>query len=76
LTVECSSTQSDIVSKAVAGPWAALQELIRQVAQAPLLHSDDTPMKLRSLMAERARAGADGRLAVGQGPSSRRVPGR
>jgi len=54
------ATQWDIVSKAVAGPRAAFQELIRQAAQAPLLHSDDTPMKVLSLMAERARAEADG----------------
>ena len=44
----------------MAGPRAAFQELIRQAAQAPLLHSDDTPMKVLSLMAERARAEADG----------------
>jgi len=54
------ATQWDIVSKAVAGPRAAFQELIRQAAQAPLLHSDDTPMKVLSLMALRARAEADG----------------
>ena len=41
-------------------PRAAFQELIRQAAQAPLLHSDDTPMKVLSLMAERARAEAEG----------------
>jgi transposase len=54
------ATQWDIVSKAVPGPRAAYEELIRQAAQAPLLHSDDTPMKVLSLMAERARAEADG----------------
>jgi transposase len=54
------ATQWDIVSKAVPGPRAAFQELIRQAAQAPLLHSDDTPMKVLSLMAERARAEAEG----------------
>ena len=54
------ATQWDIVSRAVAGPRAAFQELIRQAAQAPLLHRDDTPMKVLSLMAERARAEADG----------------
>lgn len=54
------STQWDIVSKAVPAPRAVFQELIMQAAQAPLLHSDDTPMKVLSLMAERARAEADG----------------
>lgn len=54
------ATQWDIVSKAVAGPRAAFQELIRQAAQAPLLHNDDTPMKVLSLMTERAKAEADG----------------
>jgi transposase len=34
--------------------------LIVQAAQAPLLHSDDTPMKVLSLMAQRAKAEADG----------------
>ena len=54
------ATQWDIVSKAVPGPRAAFQELIRQAAQAPLLHSDDTPMKVLSLMAARAKAEAAG----------------
>lgn len=54
------ATQWEIVSKAVPGPRAAFQELIRQAAQAPLLHSDDTPMKVLSLMAARAKAEADG----------------
>jgi len=54
------ATQWDIVSKAVPAPRAVFQALIVQAAQAPLLHSDDTPMKVLSLMAERARAEADG----------------
>ena len=54
------ATQWDLVSKAVPGPRAAFQELIRQAAQAPLLHSGDTPMKVLSLMAERAKAQAGG----------------
>lgn len=54
------ATQWDLVSKAVPAPRAAFRELIRQAAQAPLLHSDDTPMKVLSLMAQRARAEADG----------------
>jgi len=54
------ATQWDIVAAAAAAPRAAVQELIRQAAQAPLLHNDDTPMKVLSLMAERARAEAQG----------------
>ncbi len=54
------ATQWDIVSKAVPAPRAVFQALIVQAAQAPLLHSDDTPMKVLSLMAERKRAEADG----------------
>jgi transposase len=54
------ATQWDIVSRAVPAPRAVFQALIVQAAQAPLLHSDDTPMKVLSLMAERARAEADG----------------
>jgi transposase len=47
-------------AKAVPGPRAAIQALIRQAAQAPLLHSDDTPMKVLSQMAERATTEAGG----------------
>ena len=54
------ATQWDIVSKAVPAPRAVFHALIVQAAQAPLLHSDDTPMKVLSLMAQRARAEADG----------------
>ena len=54
------ATQWDIVSKAAPSPRAVFEELIRQAAQAPLLHSDDTPMKVLSLMKERARAEAGG----------------
>ena len=54
------ATQWDIVSKAVPAPRVVFEELIRQAAQAPLLHSDDTPMKVLSLMAQRAKAEADG----------------
>jgi transposase len=54
------ATQWDIVSKAAPSPRAVFEELIRQAAQAPLLHSDDTPMKVLSLMRERARAEAGG----------------
>jgi hypothetical protein len=54
------ATQWDIVSRAVPAPRAVFQALIVQAAQAPLLHSDDTPMKVLSLMAQRAKAEADG----------------
>lgn len=54
------STQWDIVSKAVPAPRAVFEQLIVQAAQAPLLHNDDTPMRVLSLMAERARIEADG----------------
>ena len=54
------ATQWDIVHKAVPAPRAAFEELIRQSAQASLLHNDDTPMKVLSLMAERAKAEARG----------------
>ena len=54
------ATQWDIVAKAVPAPRAVFEELIVQAAQAPLLHSDDTPMKVLSLMAQRAKAEADG----------------
>jgi len=54
------ATQWDIVAKAVPGPRAAFDELIRQAAQAPLLHSDDTPAKILSLTAERVKLEAAG----------------
>ena len=55
------STQWDLVSKAVPGPRAAFDELVRQAAQAPLLHNDDTPARILSLMAERAKIEAIGK---------------
>ena len=54
------ATQWDIVAKAAPSPRAVFEELIRRAAQAPLLHSDDTPMKVLSLMKERERAEAGG----------------
>jgi transposase len=54
------ATQWDIVAKAAPAPRAVFEELIRQAAQAPLLHSDDTPMKVLSLMKELERAEAGG----------------
>jgi transposase len=58
------ATQWDIVAKAAPAPRAVFEELIRQAAQAPLLHSDDTPMKVLSLMKERERAEAGGAKPV------------
>jgi transposase len=54
------ATQWEIVAKAAPSPRAVFEELIRQAAQAPLLHSDDTPMKVLSLMKERTKAEAGG----------------
>lgn len=47
------ATQWDIVFKALPAPKAVYTQLIRQAAQAPLLHTDDTPTKILSLMADR-----------------------
>lgn len=55
------ATQWDIVFKAIPGPRWAYEELIRQAAQAPLLHNDDTPMRVLSLQAERAKTEAAGK---------------
>ena len=62
------ATQWEIVAKATPGPRAAFDELIRQAAQAPLLHSDDTPARILSLMAARAKA-----EAAGQTPAARAI---
>ena len=56
------ATQWEIVSKAVPGPKAIFNELICQAAQAPLLHSDDTPARILSLMAERTKIEAAGQV--------------
>ena len=58
------ATQWDIVKKAVPGPRAAFEELINQAAQAQLLHNDDTPARILSLMRERAKAEAAGKTPV------------
>ena len=58
------ATQWDIVHKAVPGPRAAFEELISQAAQAELLHNDDTPARILSLMRERAKAEAAGNKPV------------
>ena len=67
-TCRCPTRRSGTSSpRPCPAPRAAFEELIRQAAQAPLLHSDDTPMKVLSLMAERAKAEAAGEQARGQG---------
>ena len=58
------ATQWEIIAKAAPAPRAVFEELIRHAAQAPLLHSDDTPMKVLSLMKERAKAEAGGAKPV------------
>lgn len=55
------ATQWDIVSKAIPGPRWAFEELVRQAAQAELLHNDDTPARVLSLMKERKKAEAAGK---------------
>lgn len=50
------ATQWDLIAKAVPAPRAVFEELIREGAQSPLLHCDDTPMKVLSLMKERTEA--------------------
>jgi transposase len=54
------ATQWDIVGKAVKGPRSVYEELIRQAAQAEVLHNDDTPARILALMAERTKAEARG----------------
>ncbi|MBW8892365.1 MAG: IS66 family transposase [Burkholderiales bacterium] len=55
------ATQWDIVVRAVPGPQAAFEELTRQAAQAELLHNDDTPARILSLINERTRIEAAGK---------------
>lgn len=62
------ATQWDVVAKAVPGPRAAFNELIRQGAQAPLLHSDDTHAQILSLRATRSQL-----EAAGQSPSAKAI---
>jgi hypothetical protein len=54
------ATQWDLVEAAWPGPKAAQEELIRQAAQGELLHNDDTPARILSLMAERKKLEAAG----------------
>jgi hypothetical protein len=47
------ATQWDIVETAAEGPRHAYEEMIRQAAQGRVLHNDDTPTRILSLMGER-----------------------
>jgi len=62
------ATQWDIVFKALPAPKAVFIELIKQAAQAPLLHTDDTPIKVLSLMADRKVL-----EALGQTPANKAI---
>ena len=55
------ATQWDIVKQAVPAPRSVYDELVRQAAQARLLHNDDTPARVLALMAERKKAEASGK---------------
>ena len=62
------ATQWDIVVRGAKAPRWVYQELIRQAAQAQVLHNDDTPAKILALMGERAQsAQADALGAAAQG---------
>jgi transposase len=58
------ATQFEIVFKAIKGPQAAHEQLIHEAAQAELLHNDDTPARILSLMIERSKAEAAGKTPV------------
>jgi len=58
------STQWDIVVKALPAPKAIFTELIKQAAQAPLLHTDDTPTKILSLIEQRKVLEAMGQTPI------------
>jgi len=60
------ATQWDIVSNAVTAPRYAYEELIRQAAQAELLHNDDTPARILSLINARTKAEAAGKQPEGK----------
>jgi hypothetical protein len=58
------ATQWDLVHAAWPGPQAAHSELMRQAAQGELLHNDDTPARILSLMTERKKLEAAGQAPV------------
>jgi len=62
-----ASTQWDIVEKAASPAHPVYKELIRQAAQGPLLHTDDTTMKiLAPASGERKGTFTTGMLSVGE----------
>jgi transposase len=62
------ATQWDLVHAAWPGPQAAHAELIRQAAQGELLHNDDTPARILSLMTGRKKL-----EAAGQAPEAKAI---
>jgi len=54
------ATQWDIVSRAAPGPRRAFAELVRQGAQAQLVHNDDTPTKILAVMKAARSAHTEG----------------
>lgn len=56
------STQWQIVLNAVPAPGAVFDELTRQAAQGDVLHSDDTPAKILSLIVARNKCEAAGQV--------------
>lgn len=62
------ATQWEIVANAVPAPRAIRDELLRQAAQAPLIHLDDTTAQILSLRAERTRL-----EAAGQTPEAKAI---
>lgn len=61
-----SSTQGQIVLDAVPAPAVVFSELIRQAAQGDVLHCDDTPAKILSVIDARKK-----REAAGQTPKAK-----
>ena len=62
------ATQWDIVAQAVPAPRAVFGELSRQAGQGELLHCDDTPAKILSLIAARRQL-----EAAGQTPEAKAI---
>ena len=66
------ATQWDIVARGAKAPRWVYQELIRQAAQAQVLHNDDTPAKILALIAEGASS-AQGDAAAQAEPGAARA---
>jgi len=60
------ATQWDILANAVTAPSSVYNELIRQAAQAELLHNDDTPARILALTRECKQAEAAGKDPEGK----------